>query len=102
MRPLGLSLGYRVAEQIVCWVDVDIASGTPPIAALDAAMSLLVLSKLRLQRSNPEHAEGIRRLIGHFESSGGDGEEMPRSIGVLDRLLGELERSEFAFGQLST
>ena len=102
LRPLGLSLGYRVAEQIVCWVDVDIASGTPPIAALDAAMSLLVLSKLRLQRSNPEHAEGIRRLIGHFESSGGDGEEMPRSIGVLDRLLGELERSEFAFGQLST
>ena len=103
LRPLDICVGYRLADQFLTWVDEDVATGTSFETAFDSALAMLILSKLRLQRSNPAHSDGLRHLIAFLEGFGSPEEDlMQRSISRISALQEELERSEFAFGQLGT
>jgi hypothetical protein len=77
--------------------------GMDPLEALDAAIDALVLSKLRLQRSDPNHLEALDRIrVFLAERLSTDETTFSRCIATLERLSNSLERSDFAIGQFET
>lgn len=101
---VGTRVGYRVAGQVLRWVELALNVHPDDLrGALDVAVAMLVLTKLRLQRSEPSHRVLLERLKTFFDSHAGDDTEIwPRSLRVVELLSSTLERNEFAFGQSET
>ena len=103
VKESGLRVAYRVAGQIERWLKAGNEAGIGTIASLDAAIDSLVLSKLRLQRSDPNHIETLERLRVLFsERLSADDVAFGRSLATVDRLRISLERADFANGQFET
>ncbi len=103
VKESGLRVAYRVAGQIERWLMAGTDAGIGTIASLDAAIDSLVLSKLRLQRSDPNHLETLERLRVLFsERLSADDVAFGRSLATVDRLRLSLERADFANGQFET
>jgi hypothetical protein len=103
LREASFRVGYRVAGQVVRWVEEAMARGIDRHAGLDTALATIVLAKLRLQQSEPTHREVLDRVRVYLETlAGPDSDPMPRSLALLRRLASSLDRRQFVFGQFET
>lgn len=103
LRDASFRVGYRVARQVVRWVEESETHGIDRHAGLDSALATIVLAKLRLQRSEPAHRQVLDRVRVYLETfAGPDADLMPRSLALVRRLAAGLERREFVFGQFET
>ena len=93
----GQGLGYRVAQRLVRWAVLGPARGLAPEETLDWALAAQVVPRLRFTRSDPRHLEVLEALVGRLRGATG---EFPRSVALLERMLGELRRQDFTLGQM--
>jgi MoxR-like ATPase len=98
LRPTGTRIGYRVANRILRWVGQGVYRGREFNDALDAALVTFVLTRIRVQRSEPEHREVLEQLVSFLSQA----EAFPRSVAAVEAVKRRLERHEFAYGQFET
>jgi MoxR-like ATPase len=103
LREASFRVGYRVAAQVVRWIEEAVERGVDRNAGLDTALATMVLAKLRLQRSEPTHRQVLDRVRVYLETlAGPDENTMPRSLALVRRLSAGLDRREFVYGQFET
>lgn len=103
MAATGMRIGYRACRQVMHWVEHSMKYGNEGYAALDAALSTLVFTRLRVRRAEPRHTQMLDQLEAYLDKESADGGALfPRSTSAVRRLRERLERHEFAYGQFET
>lgn len=99
----GTRIGYRVAGQVVRWVQLAGLGQSDLTDGLDTAIATLVLARVRVQRTETAHQAMLDQLLNFLDRSDANGEELyPRSAAAARRLKERLQRHEFAYGQFET
>jgi hypothetical protein len=103
LRGAGVRIGYRLAAQFVRWIEHAYVDQQPFEESVDAALTNLVLARVRVQRSEPGHQEMLGQLETFLSTqSTPDENRFPRSLEFVAGLRSRLERHEFVFGQFET